>query len=384
MAERKSNYELVRIIAMLCIVIFHHFGSGAPIHFVELTDGFTVDNYFYDFINNTQTSVSRISLFTDFCYAHFGNGSNLIFMLLTGYFLFGRKIAFSKRIKTVKKIIYAIIFYGVVLTVFDFVICKLWYPFDCFPDFKLVFTLPNWISGENVWYLQAYGVFVLVILPLLKLFESRLTRKFHRNLLLALVFIRFLAYATYLPNLWISTRILDFIMCYYIGGYISKYNIRISLKKLLPMFALYIAAYFAYEYYWRSSNMQMESPNGYSFISVMDPFVCCLIFALLVFLIFNNINISSKVINRISPAVMGIYIFHFNFISQAFVLGESFWWHNWSLKGYVLFVLIDAVILFIVGLLIDQIRQWSYRVLCRFLPYILRTETTKHKTMNEV
>ena len=37
--------------------------------------------------------------------------------------------------------------------------------------YRPIFTLPNWLSSSNMWYLQAYGCFILVILPILKLFD---------------------------------------------------------------------------------------------------------------------------------------------------------------------------------------------------------------------
>ena len=81
MAKRKANYDLLRIIAMLGIIMFHHFGSRTPNRFVELSSGFTNSTYFYDFINNVPGKVSSVSLLMDFCYGHLGNGGNLVFML---------------------------------------------------------------------------------------------------------------------------------------------------------------------------------------------------------------------------------------------------------------------------------------------------------------
>ena len=174
MAKRKANYDLLRIIAMLGIIMFHHFGSRTPNRFVELSSGFTNSTYFYDFINNVPGKVSSVSLLMDFCYGHLGNGGNLVFMLLTGYFLFGRKITFPKRVRSAGKVLYAILFYGIVLTLINAALLKFAYPFDCFKGYLPLFTLPNWLSGDNMWYLQAYGIFILVILPLLKLFEEKL------------------------------------------------------------------------------------------------------------------------------------------------------------------------------------------------------------------
>lgn len=365
MAKRKANYDLLRIIAMLGIIMFHHFGSRTPNRFVELSSGFTNSKYFYDFINNVPGKVSSVSLLMDFCYGHLGNGGNLVFMLLTGYFLFGRKITFPKRVRSAGKVLYAILFYGIVLTLINAALLKFAYPFDCFKGYLPLFTLPNWLSGDNMWYLQAYGIFILVILPLLKLFEEKLTQTSHLCLALSLLFVHFLAYSIYLPDLWLHQRILNFILCYYIGGYFAKYPVQISLKKLIACACSYIVIYFLYEYYWRYANAVAYSPSEYSYLDVMQPFICCIIYAVLLFLIFARIEVPSwvspKLLGRLSVSTLGIYIFHYNMISLSFILAETYWWSNWSRKGFFVFVIIDTILLFVAGTLIDLLRQWSYK-----------------------
>ena len=44
---RELNIELLRILAMLCIVLFHHFGNKTPNSFISLPSGFTENSYFY-------------------------------------------------------------------------------------------------------------------------------------------------------------------------------------------------------------------------------------------------------------------------------------------------------------------------------------------------
>lgn len=374
MTNRKANYDLLRVFAMLGIILFHHFGNYTPNYFVELTDGFTPNQYFYDFINNTPYlpgSVSLVSLLMDFCYCHFGSGGNYIFMLLTGYFLFDRTISVPANVQKVGKLLFALLFYGILLTIINYIILKCFYPFSCYPTYRPLFRLPNWLSGKNMWYVQAYGLFILVILPLLKLFEGKLTQKSHFSLAVSLVFIRFLAYSEYLPNLWLNTRMMDFIMWYYVGGYFSKYRVKISKKQLITFICIYCVSFFAYEYYWRYTCSVEYEPTEYSYIEVMSPFVCCFIFAILGFFFFDYLQIKngtlSKTLRKLSSATIGIYIFHFNVITMSFLLANSFCWHIWSRKGYFLFSIIDSIILFIVGFMVDIIRQHLYKHAERYI-----------------
>ena len=367
MQKRKTSFDLLRIIAMYGIIIFHHFGNKTLNHIVELSGGFSSDTYFYDFVNNMflpSGHVSKASLLMDFCYGHFGSGGNYIFMLITGYFLFERDISFHKRVHSVSRILYAILFHGIVLTLINYFLLVKYYPFSSYASFRPLFTLPNWLSGENMWYLQAYGCFILVILPILKLFEKKLTQQSHLCLVLSLVFLRFLAYTKYFPNLWISTQILDFIIFYYLGGYISKYNFNIKLKGLFIFLLSYLFIYFVYEYYWRYACSIMYEPSQYSYIKVMQPYICCLIYAVVCFLIFERMKVPgflSNTISAISDKTIGIYIFHYNFINISFIIADYLGWDNWSRKGYFAFAIVDSAVLFATGFFIDSVRKWSYK-----------------------
>ncbi len=365
--ERNSNFDLLRVFTIFCIIIFHHFCANTPTLFVTLPAEFDENtHFFYDLINNIPGSVSRLALIMDFCYGHFGNGGNLIFMTITGYFLFGRKISFPRRVRTVANILYAILFHGIVLTIIDIFILFVYLPLSSNKSYHPIFNLPNWFSGDNMWYLQVYGLFILIVLPILKLFENKLTQKKHLCLVIALIFINFLSYRKYIPDVWLSTKMENFIMCYYMGGYISRYKVRISSKKLVLYTLIYLAAYFIYEYSWRySCATSYEKPLQYSYLDVMQPFVCALIFAVLCFMTAVNIKMPSGILSKaagsLSTSTIGIYIFHYNCIGLSFVFADKFWWHDWSQKGYFIFVILDSLLLMIAGYVIDLFRLLSYK-----------------------
>ena len=366
MAKRNANFDLLKIFAMLGIILFHHFGNKDPNHFIELTGGFTTDTYFYDYINNVPGGVSKVSLLMDFCYCHFGNGGNYIFMLITGYFLFGRDMPFPKRVYKISGILYAILFHGIILTIINFAVLKLFYPFSFYESFKPIFNLPNWLSEKNLWYLQAYGLFILVIIPLLKLFEKKLDKKTHLSLAATLVFINFLSYSEWLPNLWISSRLVEFTMCYYIGGFISKYDVKIKKKSIISAILIYFVIFFTYQYYWRYTNSIIyKKPVDYSYVSDVAPFVFCFIYALLCFLFFNNLHVNSdffsNVLKNCSSTTMGIYIFHAKMVHISTIMANEIWWHDWTRNGYFMFSILNTLILFVLGYLIDKTRQLTYK-----------------------
>lgn len=100
----------------------------------------------------------------------------------------------------------------------------------------------------------------------------------------------------------------------------------------------------------------MYKPSKYSYVEVMSPYICTLIYAVLCFLIFNCIKVPqafSNIIGSISDKTIGIYILHFNLLDITFIVADYLGWHNWSRKGYFLFVIIDSLALFVIGFFVD-------------------------------
>lgn len=371
MTERNANHDYLKIVAMYGIVLFHHFGQKIPNHFVQLKEGFTLDSYFYDFINNTSQGVSKVSLIMDFCYGHFGNGNNFIFMLITGYYMFGRDISNYQMTKKVAKILYAILYFGIVLSITNYVILKMFYPFSNCEDFTFTFFyLPKWLCDDNLWYIRAYGFFILIVIPILKLFENKITRSIHIYIIFALIVINLLSYNEWIPNIFFSSEIMFFVMCYYLGGYISRYLTEVRKGVWVIISITYLVVYFVYEYFWRCTCSTFYEPFEYSFIAVIvenKSFICCMVYSVLLFLFFNsfkiNLSIFNKLANRIASSTIGIYIFHSNMLALSFILADMFWWCDWTRKGYFLFCLIDSVLLFVVGGVLDCGRQYTYKII---------------------
>ena len=369
---RNASIDILRVLAMIGIIVFHHFGPKIANSFIQLPPGFTNESSYYDIINNASGYIQKTSLISDFCYAHFGYGCNYIFMLVTGFFLFGKHSSFQKRTNTAVKVVFALVFYGIVLTLISLAMLVIVRPqIDTMPTTPLL-ELPNWLSGSNMWYLQAYGVFILVVLPLLKLFEDKLTKEVHASICIGLVCIHLFNYRAFLPALPLADTIIFFIMCYYIGGYVRKYDLRLSLKQLILLLVLYSAAYLGYDYYWRYSNMILFSPHEYSYVKAMlpmQPFICTITFAFLCFSIATKIRIKpseklSKALGSLSSSTIGIYIFHMGIIHYAFIVANWLWWHDWSTKGFLCFVILDTLLLFIASYAIELLRKrlmnWLY------------------------
>ena len=55
-------------------------------------------------------------------------------------------------------------------------------------------------------------------------------------------------------------------------------------------------------------------------------------------------------------------IFHYNIVTIAYIAANALGWHNWSRKGFLLFAILDSIVLFAAGFLLDCVREWSYKL----------------------
>ena len=44
----------------------------------------------------------------------------------------------------------------------------------------------------------------------------------------------------------------------------------------------------------------------------------------------------------------------------AYIAANALGWHNWSRKGFLLFAILDSIVLFAAGFLLDCVREWTY------------------------
>lgn len=174
-----------------------------------------------------------------------------------------------------------------------------------------------------------------------------------------------------------------FIYLYMIGAYLKKFPLketyyfkRFSKKHycciLILIFALSLINNYLLYFFASSVNGYGNILNDFSNrimvtkLCYSTPFV--LIQSIAYFELFGLLNIKSKIINFISKFVLGVYLFHEN----PFIRGRLYE----VLKidtGYfvsykkIVVVIIGAIIIFIIGILIEIVRQYLFKCLVWFV-----------------
>ena len=191
--SRQSNFELLRIISMLLIVIFHFSDWGEIIKITEPLN----NKFFGEFINIG------------------GNLGVNLFVLISGYFLIDSKF----KMKKLLKIILEVWTYSVGISL----ICFVFNIGDLKTKSLLQSILP--ISYNMYWFATTYiGMYILF--PTINKFLNTTNYKEHINIIIILG-IMLSVIPTFIPRAKpFNSNLMWFIYMYIIAAYIKKYDIK--------------------------------------------------------------------------------------------------------------------------------------------------------------
>ena len=345
--KRKSNFELMRIVSMIMIIIWHLILFG---NFYESSSGMT--RIFLDFL--------KVLLVV-----HVNS-----FILLSGHFQCEKEFKFSKFLKLFN----LIWFYKVII-----LLIVLFIGFTSLSTLDILKNLSP-INYNDYWFLGSYLVLYLISPMLNKVINNSSKKSLLKYIIVIFLIVSILSTFTieeaFFNNYGYS--ISNFILLYFIGAYIRKYPIKIKkltnkTKQLLLIggylfFSLFnfLLLYFSYQIENINSISNYISSIFKSSFYYDNPFV--IICSILFFLFFKNLNIkSSKVINLISSTVLGVYLIHNNKLLRGFVFdcfGNGSLMTN-GLKVF-LFLIIQSLLLFIICSLIELIRIYLFKLINRF------------------
>lgn len=202
MKERESCFELLRIIAMFFIVIWHisvHAQKGELIT--------------HDFIGSiTITGVN-------------------IFILITGYF--GLKLQW----KSLLNIIAMVIFYHIITLVMNYVI------FDQEPSIGNIICIFAPISRTPYWFVNCYLILMLLS-PALNIVKEKATKRQYIYILGVLIYLSCITGFVFRQRInYNGYCVMQFITMYFIGDAIKRYNaIKLIKKKYLVSIYLFSTA----------------------------------------------------------------------------------------------------------------------------------------------
>lgn len=324
--ERDSNFEILRILAMFFIILFHFNVHGN----LDSNEGNIINSFLKDFLS-------------------FGMMANYIFIILTGYFMVDSKVNYKKIIK----LIIEMCFYSILIFLIFTVINNFHFEWQVAIKSLFPFFWGNWFL---IYYILLY-----LMIPYLNKFINSISKSTFFKLIILLLFI-FSLIPTLTNNAWGSTNHELFLLCYFIGAYIKKYYYDQFTKKhtiLLIIFNFLLMGIILFISKTVGYNLEIQKlidDGNYLIVSSFSIFN--IIGAVLLVILFKNINIGrNKFINKVSASILGVYLIHDNVMVRNWLWNEFYPNITYYDSYYfILFAFIKVIVVFIVCLLIDQIR----------------------------
>lgn len=328
--ERNSNIELLRIISIIMIVISHY----------------TVHNG----ISNSTLSLGFNRFFLEI--STLGNIGTIIFVLITGFYL--SKNENGLKLTKILKLYLQILFYSIFIYII-FVIFKL-EPFGIKSLIKVL--LP--ISFEGYWFASVY-VLLYIFHPYINKLLNKLDRKDHFKLVLTGLII-FSILSTITTKGYYANELIQFILFYSMGAYLSKYKNNIFNNQKLNKFILIISSSILClsVIFFDIVGTKINWFNENSTYLFSRTSIFSIMFAVSLFNIFINKKEKNNMhINSISSCVFGVYLISDNDYVRSILWSDIF--KNANYVNSILLIphmLISIIIIFIVCIYIEYLRKY--------------------------
>lgn len=354
MKERNSNFELMRIISMLFIILWHIIMHGGMI-----------ENCYNQFIRVI------LRMFQWVLIVHVNS-----FVLLSGYFQSKSKFRLSKLLELFFQVVFYLNLIFLIAVKFGFI-----------ENYTMATIWGNIApySIYNYWFIQVY--FILYIFSdYINKFIDRLDRREYKNLLILLFLIlsimSFVTGGRFFGN--IGYNLYNFVFLYMIGGYLRRYPLRETyhFKRFskngylfLMLFGFFFMAFINFCMFYFVDNVitgdsylfkDFIERINYSDLSYSTPLV--IIQTICYFELFGMVSIKSKLINFVSSCTFGVYLFHDNNIVRGYIY-KLLKIDNGFYGGYDMILHMFCVLMFIflVGFVIEVIRKVIFYLLDKFI-----------------
>lgn len=298
--ERCSNFELLRIISMILIIVSHYsVHNGVP---------------------NTSLPLGFNRFTLEF--ANLGKIGVVIFMLISGYFL--GKSQKSLKVSRLLKTVLQVFFYSVAIFVVFLLLHKTEPNFD---NLQRTF-LP--ITFKSYWFVTAY-MMIYIFHPFINKFLSSLSRRSYLTFIYMGCFF-FLIIRTITKQDLYMGEVGAFLLYYAIGNYLRVYKDNFFAKKkhsiivLLATVAAVVLTIIAMDLIgnWRNN---MKIGGSSSFLLTMNGSIAVLLIAVCIFALIGYAKeFSSKIINTVASVTFGIYLIHDNNLVRGVIWSDIF--HN--------------------------------------------------------
>ena len=356
-SKRESNYELIRIIAMILIIIHHVFVHCINEQLVN-PDMYKASKLFNDY-----TVYNRLVI-TDFA-AAFGKIGNVLFILITGYFLIDRKINISKQII---KVLSEMFFVALILIIASFIHLRI-------EDITSSINIRNF--NESWWFAGYYISIVLIAWIGLNKYVKGLDKAGYKTLLIVLFAVISIGWIRgNISKLGIDS-ILTGVFIYLCGGYIKLYNPLGNIKSykcVIATIIFFVIMGISFMNY-SATNINaaiLDKKDSYKQViyGYSDYSLPCLVIGIMLFEIIRRWNIkSSSVINYIASAMFITYLVHDNGYVYTFFYKVK--WLEMIYKGeylqIILFLLLIVVSVMALGIILYSIYNLCFKGFKKFI-----------------
>lgn len=353
---RASNFELLRIVAMVIIIIFHIFDHCIKIQLTDATSIAQMENGYF----NSPIIYKRLFI-ADFCLIG-GPISNAIFMLISGYFLSNK--THINMISTTKRLLSQLAFACLFLIFGSYILYSI--PQSGINSYVGLIDISYFNSMS--WYIGYYYIVVLTGKLFLNKYLSNLDVQRYKEFLLIILAIIELSWSgAILDGIIPGLRIIfTGIFLYSLGGFIRIYN---PLAIIRLRFILFYSVFLVGLMYISAYNVKSLSIENYiinqnnigDYIQTVSTYnnyhILALCTAILIFELFRRIPpFKNRIINYIGSATFMIYLIHDNsfFYSLWNSIDWIYLWYN-SISLFLLNILKWTVIVFLIGLVANCI-----------------------------
>lgn len=359
MNEKKRNYglDLLRIVSMLMILILHLLGKGGALNNTKL----------FSFNNNLAWILENLCIVAVNCY-----------VLISGYFSVTSKKFNIKRIINIwGKVLFYSMTIGVILIIMGYA------------DKNIINILNTFfpILTKSYWFISVYIV-LSILSPFLNIMIQKLTKEQYRILIVVMMIV-FSIIPSFVPSEFMiditgGVGICWFITLYLIAGYIRLHvpGEKICKKPFLK-YLVFSMILFAFRSILAIvlEKLNMDLNHSQKWLSYNT--IVLFLSSMYLFLYFKQIDINNNkiisFIEKITPYILSVYIIHEQPLLRKILYTDILHIDSFLNEWYmILFVLIYALIIFIICILIDYIRY----SICEKL-FKTKIETSMEKLLNK-
>lgn len=321
MKERNSNFELLKIILTIMVIILHYCNSSMGGLLGNVEKGSL--NYY---LSHSIESLCIIAVNT--------------FVIITGYFSCDKKeIKISKPLK----LFLLSVFYGVFISGIIIVLTK--------QSFSIQLAKEIILASFNRWFVVIYCILYLLIPFINKLISGINKKQFQTLLIINIIF--FYIWPTFFTSITLRDNgygIINFINLFLTGAYIKKFiKYDISKKKLILIFIIGTTI---------TTLFSFVASRAWSYSSIFN-----LINSITLFLLFKSIKIkNNKTINKLATYTFSTYIIHENSFLVKILYRNIFNSDKyWSNNLMILNLIITVFGIYIICIIIENIRKILFK-----------------------